>query len=72
VECPECRIDIATDPDDTDVYCPWCGARNPECFETLALAELQALEELTREERLARPEWAFDPTGGRPGACPSP
>jgi hypothetical protein len=45
VECIECGIEYDNDPDVEEAYCPWCGARNPECVEWVAWVELQAAEE---------------------------
>jgi hypothetical protein len=45
--CPECSISTQAD----DAYCRWCGARNPELFEALALAELALVERVSSEAR---------------------
>ena len=45
VGCIECALEYDNEPDLEEAYCPNCGARNPECVEWVALAELQAAEE---------------------------
>jgi hypothetical protein len=44
-ECVECRIDYDDLPEDEGAFCPWCGARNPDCWEQLMWAELTAAEQ---------------------------
>jgi hypothetical protein len=43
--CIECFFDYDNEPDLDEAYCPWCGARNPECVAWVVWAELQAAEE---------------------------
>jgi hypothetical protein len=35
VQCVECAIEYDNEPDVEEAYCPWCGARDPECVEWL-------------------------------------
>jgi hypothetical protein len=44
-QCVECRIDYDDLPEDEGAFCPWCGARNPDCSEQLVWAELTAAEQ---------------------------
>ncbi len=54
VQCIECALEYDNEPDVEEAYCPNCGARNPECIEWVALAELQAAEEAISRGRSDR------------------
>jgi hypothetical protein len=48
-KCIECAIEFDNAPDLEEAYCPWCGARNPECVEWVAWEELRATEEASAQ-----------------------